>query len=118
MPWGRRAGRDGEANAFLDAGLANIASPGAWPAPILRYLKHTTTTTDLLAAAAGNDAQTAEVHAFAAIDLLSRGFKADALEHFRWIIDHAADRTVALELGARRSGASMVRARCRTRSPE
>ena len=94
-PGGAAIGRDGEANAFLDAGLANIVSPGAWPAPILRYLKHTTTATDLLAAA-GDDAQAAEAHAFAGIDLLSRGFKADALEHLR--LDSStmrADRTVA-----------------------
>ena len=42
--------------------------------------------------------QAAEAHAFAGIDLLSRGFKADALGHLRWVLEHAADRTVALEL--------------------
>ena len=111
----RRAGRDGEANAFLDAGLANIVSPGAWPAPILRYLKHTTTAADLLAAA-GDDAQAAEAHAFAGIDLLSRGFKADALEHLRWLLDHAADRERGARAGARDPAAHrQPELRCRNR---
>jgi hypothetical protein len=93
----RRAGRDAEADAFLDAGLAGIASPRAWPAPILRYLKHTLSLSDLLATAA-DDAQAAEAHALAGLDLLFAGFKSEAIEHLRAVRDCTRGRGVALEL--------------------
>jgi hypothetical protein len=93
----RRAGLEAQANGFLDRGLAGLSAPAAWPAPMLRYLKHTATVSDLLAAAA-DDAQAAEAHALAGIDLLSRGFKGDALEHLRWVCDHAAPGTVGRDL--------------------
>jgi tetratricopeptide (TPR) repeat protein len=92
----RRTGHDAEAGAFLDLALANTA-PSTWPAPILRYLHHTTTANALLAAA-GDDAQTAEAHAFIGLDLLYSGFRAGAVEHLGWVRDHSPVATIALGL--------------------
>jgi tetratricopeptide (TPR) repeat protein len=92
----RRNSRDAEADGFLAEALANT-SPRSWPAPALRYLRHTITAKDLLAAAA-DDGQTTEAHAFLGIDLLLAGHKTAAAEHLRWTRDHGTGSPVALDL--------------------
>jgi tetratricopeptide (TPR) repeat protein len=92
----RRIGHEAEANEFLDLALANT-SPPAWPAPVLRYLKHTVNATDLLAATV-DDGQVAEAHAFIGIDLLFAGFRSGAVEHLGWVRAHAVEHSFALEL--------------------
>lgn len=92
----RRDGQSRHASDLLDQALAN-APPTTWPAPVLRYLKHTINAQELLAAAPGDD-QAAEAHAFLGLDLLFSGFSSDALIHLRWVCDHAHRQTLANDL--------------------
>jgi tetratricopeptide (TPR) repeat protein len=92
----RQAGRAPAASDFLDEALANTHPP-AWPAPLFRYLKRTTPSTDLLSAADSPDKQT-EAHTVIALDLLHRGEPGAAVEHLRWVRDHGLDRSIAKDL--------------------
>lgn len=85
-----------QAVAFLDEALANT-SPPAWPAPIFRYLKRTSTSAALLAAAPSIEAQS-EAHAVIALDLLRRGEPTAAADHLRWVRDHGITPSIASDL--------------------
>ena len=94
----RQAGHAELANGFLAEALANTRPPG-WPAPVFRFLRRTIPSTDLLAAANGPDQQT-EAETIVGLDLLSRGERAAAVEHLRWVRDHGLDRSIAHDLAA------------------
>jgi tetratricopeptide (TPR) repeat protein len=94
----RREGHAPAAAAFLDEALANTRPPD-WPAPLFRYLKRTTPSTDLLAAAAaGGPDRVAEARTVIALDLLGRGERTAAIEHLRWVRDHGPGRSIARDL--------------------
>jgi tetratricopeptide (TPR) repeat protein len=92
----RAEGRAPAAAAFLDEALANTRPP-AWPAPLFRYLKRTTPSTDLLAAADSPEWM-AEARTVIGLDLLGRGERTAAREHLRWVRDHGPTRSIARDL--------------------
>ncbi|MFO0910636.1 MAG: tetratricopeptide repeat protein [Isosphaeraceae bacterium] len=104
----RRAGHNEAAERQLDEALAN--TPGTtWPAPVLRYLKRSLSSEDLLRAAATDDQQTL-ARAVLGLDLLQRGYTEAAMEHLEWARDRGADRSVARDL-ARETLARLPRTR-------
>ncbi|MFO0887883.1 MAG: tetratricopeptide repeat protein [Isosphaeraceae bacterium] len=92
----RRAGNDLQAQTLLDEAIAQTP-PGAWPSPLLRYMRHDIPTRALLEAAT-NPTQKAEVHTFAALELLDRGDTRAALQHLRWVRDQGNRRSIAADL--------------------
>jgi len=94
----RRAGREGEAAAFLDEALAHLPA-GDWPAPVFRYLKRTLPSAALLEAA-DTPARRTLAEAAVGLDLLRRGERTAALEHLHWVRDRGADRAIAKDLVA------------------
>ena len=94
----RQAGKNDEAQTLLDEAIANSA-PGAWPLPVLRYLRHDLNTASLLQAAT-TDTQKTEAHTFVALELLHRGDRKAAREHLIWVRDHETSRSIAADLAS------------------
>ena len=92
----RQAGKDDDAQSLLDEAIANSA-PGAWPLPVLRYLRHDVNTASLFEAAA-TETQKTEAHTFVALELLHRGDRKGAREHLNWVRDHGTSRSIAADL--------------------
>ncbi len=81
----RQAKRDDEAQKSLEDAVAQIA-PHEWPYPVIRYLKHTLSATELLMAAGDDKDKLTEAHAYAGLELSLNGERALALEHLRWVV--------------------------------
>ena len=94
----RQAGRDDAAGTLLDEAIAN-ATPGAWPLPVLRYLRHDFSTASFLEYAV-TETQKTEAHTFVALELLHRGNRKGAKEHLNWVRDHGSPRSIAADLAS------------------
>ena len=94
----RQAGNDAAAGTLLDEAIAN-ATPGAWPLPVLRYLRHDFSTASLLESVA-NETQKTEAHTFVALELLHRGNRKGAREHLDWVRDHGLSRSIAADVAS------------------
>jgi len=89
----RAASRPADANRILDESLTNLPR-GAWPAPVLRYLKGDLTASALFEAAA-NEKQKTEARAFLGVERLQSGDTKAAGDHLRWASDHARRGSIA-----------------------
>lgn len=76
-----------EAQSLLMEGLQKC-DKAAWPYPILAYLHHDLSIQDLYKQA-GDNSKIAKVHAYLGIQLALNGRRDEAIEHLRWIKDHA-----------------------------
>ena len=92
----RQAGRESDAQTFLDEAIANTA-PGTWPLPVLKYLRHDLNTEALLKSAAGETQET-EAHTVVALEMLHRGDRKQALTHLRWVRDQGKTGSIASDL--------------------
>jgi tetratricopeptide (TPR) repeat protein len=79
----RQSGNDSAATTKLQESLAKI-DPSEWPFPVLRFLNHSLTLSEMLAQAKDNDKLT-EAHAYAGLELSLSGKHAEALEQLRWV---------------------------------
>ena len=79
----RRAGRNDDAKRLLDEG-ASRCDTGAWPYPVIKYLRGEIDETKLLASATDNDKMT-ETRCYLGLDQEVKGRKEEALAHFRWV---------------------------------
>ena len=92
----QRAGKLKDARAFLDDFKAN-GDTGAWPYPIIRYLRGETNSGEVMAAATDNDKRT-EVHCFLGLDLLIKKKPAGVKDHFLWVKDRGNPLFVEYEI--------------------
>ena len=79
-------GKTQEALAVL-AEAAGKLDATRWPAPVIAFLSGKTTAEALLAAAKDNGEQT-EAHAYIGIQAAMSGHRDEALEHLGWVRDH------------------------------
>lgn len=86
----KRERREADAGKVLMNALANCDS-GAWPYPVLRYLKGELTAQQLVAAAKDND-QLTEAHAYLGVDLAASGQRDEAVAHLRWVRENGNKR--------------------------
>ncbi len=82
----RLAGDEVQAKAFLERAPGKL-DVGAWPYPIVKFLRGEIDEPALLAAAIDDDKRT-EARCFLGLDHLLKGHKDQALAHFRWVRDH------------------------------
>lgn len=82
----KKAKHDEYAIKTLRDSIAKV-DPTDWPYPVLQYVNHTLTLTEMLAQANDNDKLT-EAHAYAGLQLALNGETQAALEHFRWVKDN------------------------------
>ncbi|HMF57391.1 MAG TPA: tetratricopeptide repeat protein [Pyrinomonadaceae bacterium] len=94
----RRAGRDADAKQILDTAFRR-SNNGAWPFPIINYLRGEMTAESLLAIAIDNDRMT-EARAYIGMDLMLKGRNEEAVQHFRWVREHGNRRFVEYNLAA------------------
>ncbi len=86
----RQAGLEADAKAVLDE-AARKCDTGAWPYPVIAYMRGELSAEALLTAASSNDRKT-EARAYLGMDLLLRGNVADAREHFAWVKEYGNKR--------------------------
>ena len=79
----RQAKHEAYAIKILKEAIAKV-DPTDWPYPVLQFLNHTLTLTEMLAQANDNDKLT-EAHAYAGLALSLNGEAQAALEHLRWV---------------------------------
>jgi tetratricopeptide (TPR) repeat protein len=84
----RRAKQTDKAKAFLDDAAAH-ADRSAWPYPIVKYLRGDLSEERLMAAA-GDNAKMTNALCYLGFDALEKGKYEQALAHFCWVRDHAA----------------------------
>src|SRR6185503_18080236 len=73
-------------NRILKDSIAKV-DPTSWPFPVLQFLNHTLTLSEMLAQANDNDKLT-EAHAYAGLALSLNGETQPALEHLHWVKDN------------------------------
>ncbi|HSS19199.1 MAG TPA: tetratricopeptide repeat protein [Pyrinomonadaceae bacterium] len=73
------------ATKILQDAVAKLDSSD-WPYPVVQFLNHTLTETEMLAQA-NNDDKLTEAHAYAGLELSLNGDSKAALEHLRWVKD-------------------------------
>jgi tetratricopeptide (TPR) repeat protein len=76
-------GMEQEAQAILDEAATKV-NAGAWPYPVLRYLKKELGAEDLLSLATDNDKRT-EAHAYMGVALRLKGDREETRIHFEWV---------------------------------
>jgi tetratricopeptide (TPR) repeat protein len=79
----RHAKHDEFGTRTLRDALAKV-DPNEWPYPVLQYLNHSLTLSELFAQANDNDKLT-EAHAYAGLVLSLNGERQAAIEHLRWV---------------------------------
>lgn len=82
----RQAGREMEAREVLEA-AAKRCDAGAWPYPIIRYMKGELSAEELLGVAEDNGKKT-EVHTYVGMDLLLKGKGEEARKRFEWVREY------------------------------
>jgi tetratricopeptide (TPR) repeat protein len=93
----RRAGQEGQAKAFLEE-AARRCDPSRWPYPIVKYLRGDLDESKLLAAA-NDEGKMTDVQCYVGLDLLQKGQRTLALEHFRWVKEHGDPRFTQYAIG-------------------
>jgi tetratricopeptide (TPR) repeat protein len=86
----REAGMEQEAQAILDEAQTK-ANQGAWPFPIVRYLRGEATADEVLLQATDNDKKT-EAHAYMGLALRLKGEPTEARQHFAWVREYGNKR--------------------------
>lgn len=97
---GRQAGVDDR--AVLDEAATRLPF-GAWPYPVVAYLRRDITAERVMEGAASNDQKT-EAHAYVGMDLLLGGRVDDARQHFEWVRDYGNRRYIEYTLAVAELG--------------
>lgn len=79
----QRLGQAGAARELLDEAAANC-DRAKWPYPIIRYLRHELSASELMTQAKDNDQQT-EARCNIGFDLIGSGKQPEGLSHLRWV---------------------------------
>ena len=82
----RLAGQEEQARSILEE-AARRGDTGAWPYPIIRYMRGELTAEELLRLAADNGQKT-EARTYIGMDLLLKGKGQEAREHFLWVKEY------------------------------
>ena len=94
----RQAGRDSEARGVLDE-AARKGDAGAWPYPVISYMRGELTAEELLGVADNNDKRT-EAHTYIGMDLLLKAKGEEARRHFAWVKEYGNKRFLEYPLAA------------------
>lgn len=94
----REAGMDDEARAILEEATSKTGT-GAWPFPVIRYLKGEIGADELLRLASDNDKKT-EAQTYAGMDALLAGRSDEARERFTWVRTYGNKRFLEYPLAA------------------
>jgi lipoprotein NlpI len=86
----RQAGMDLEARAILEE-AAKKSDTGAWPYPVIRFMKGELGAEELLQMTDDTGKKT-EAHAYAGMDLLLKGKSDEARKNFEWVREYGNKR--------------------------
>jgi tetratricopeptide (TPR) repeat protein len=84
----RRAHRDDKARQVIDRAMTQ-ANTAIWPFAFISHLHGDLDEEDLLDSVSKDPKQLSEAHTFLGLERLCAGNQADAIEHFRWVKQHA-----------------------------